>query len=190
MQARPQGAPQGHLPSSSGGSRQGPAQSRAGPRIFVGKLPREVGEADVREYFGQFGFVLDVYLPRDKANRREHRGFGFVTYETEAAVRRVVSRGSHQIKGVYVAIDAAEPRGDEGGRSEEGAEEAGLVAASSLAAVSGAHAAMDAGGLDDALEQRQHRRNLFLGGLAAAEPEADALKALTRLGLESVPEDR
>ena len=43
-------------------------------------------------------YVLDVYMPRDKHNRHEHRGFGFVTFETEAAVQRVAAHGLHQIR--------------------------------------------------------------------------------------------
>ena len=30
-------------------------------------------------------------MPRDKNNRAEHRGFGFVTFETEAAVKRIAA---------------------------------------------------------------------------------------------------
>jgi hypothetical protein len=41
---------------------------------------------------------MDVYMPRDKNNRAEHRGFGFVTFETEAAVTRIAAHGAHQIK--------------------------------------------------------------------------------------------
>lgn len=51
-----------------------------------------------QDYFIKFGYVMDVYLPRDKVNRSEHRGFGFVTFETEAAVQRIHSHGQHQIK--------------------------------------------------------------------------------------------
>ncbi|KAK9827371.1 hypothetical protein WJX81_002984 [Elliptochloris bilobata] len=91
----------------------GPADARAGPRIFVGKLNKETTEGDVREYFTRFGYVMDVYMPRDKINRAEHRGFGFVTFETEAAVARVNAHGQHQIRGSTVAIDCAVPRREE-----------------------------------------------------------------------------
>ena len=46
----------------------------------------------------------------DKNNKREHRGFGFVTFETEAAIQRVVAHGPHHIRGSIVAIDSAVPR--------------------------------------------------------------------------------
>lgn len=47
-------------------------------------------------------YVMDVYMPRDRMNRAEHRGFGFVTFETEAAILRVASYGGHMIR--YTAV--------------------------------------------------------------------------------------
>lgn len=41
---------------------------------------------------------------------QEHRGFGFVTFETEAAIQRVVSHGAHRLKGAQIAIDIAMPK--------------------------------------------------------------------------------
>ena len=58
----------------------------------------------------RFGYVMDVYLPKSKDNKAEHRGFGFVTFETEAAIQRVVSHGSHRLKGSTIAIDIAMPK--------------------------------------------------------------------------------
>ena len=46
-------------------------------------------------------YVMDVYMPRDRMNRAEHRGFGFVTFETEAAILRVASYGGHMIRYVF-----------------------------------------------------------------------------------------
>ena len=57
-----------------------------------------------QDYFTRFGYVMDVYLPRDKVNRAEHRGFGFVTFETEAAVLRIHAHGQHQIKCVDAPV--------------------------------------------------------------------------------------
>lgn len=42
---------------------------RAGPRIFIGKLTKETSEADVKDYFMRFGYVMDVYLPKSKDNK-------------------------------------------------------------------------------------------------------------------------
>lgn len=60
---------------------------RGGPRLFVGKLSKDTTEQDLREYFMRYGYVMDVYMPRSKDNKKEHRGFGFVTFETEAAIQ-------------------------------------------------------------------------------------------------------
>lgn len=103
------------------------ANGRAGPRLFIGKLSKEVSEVDVKEYFMQFGYVMDVYMPKTKDNKQEHRGFGFVTFETEAAIQRVVSHGSHTLKGSTVAIDIAMPKVDE--EVAEGMDEATAAAA-------------------------------------------------------------
>ncbi|PRW55937.1 DAZ-associated 1 [Chlorella sorokiniana] len=117
---------------SGGGGGLGPASARAGPRIFVGKLSKDTTEADVKEHFMRFGYVLDVYLPRDKNNKREHRGFGFVTFETEAAIQRVVAHGPHHIRGSIVAIDSAVPRQEEVVLAMEG--HAGLAGGAALGA--------------------------------------------------------
>ena len=42
---------------------------------------------------------MDVYMPRDKMNRSDHRGFGFVTFETQGALARIMTHdGPHQIR--------------------------------------------------------------------------------------------
>ncbi len=73
--------------------------------IIVLPPPNETHPPPLARYFDvlsfsrhRFGYVMDVYMPRDKHNRHEHRGFGFVTFETEAAVHRVAAHGLHQIR--------------------------------------------------------------------------------------------
>jgi len=82
---------------------------RSGPRVFVGKISKDTVEQDLADYFSQFGFVMDVYIPRSRENKKEHRGFGFVTFETEAAIKRAISQGTHNLKGAVLAIDVAVP---------------------------------------------------------------------------------
>lgn len=85
-----------------------------GRKIFVGRLPQEATTDDLRHYFGRFGRILDVYIPKDP-KRSGHRGFGFVTFAEDGAADRVARR-SHEILGQPVAIDSAAPV-DEGGSS-------------------------------------------------------------------------
>jgi RNA-binding protein Musashi len=62
----------------------------------------------------RFGYVLDVYMPRDRAHRAEHRGFGFVTFETATSLRRVAAASPHTLLGAALAIDTAVPRREDG----------------------------------------------------------------------------
>ncbi|GMY26035.1 RNA-binding protein Musashi homolog 2 isoform X1 [Fagus crenata] len=81
-----------------------------GKKIFVGRLPQEATAEDLRIYFGRFGRILDVYVPKDP-KRTGHRGFGFVTFAEDGVADRV-SRRSHEICGHQVAIDSATPLDD------------------------------------------------------------------------------
>ncbi|KAM1529501.1 hypothetical protein ACFX1Z_018702 [Malus domestica] len=83
-----------------------------GKKIFVGRLPQEATSDDLRQYFGRFGRIVDVYVPRDP-KRTGHRGFGFVTFGEDGVAERV-SRRSHEICGQQVAIDTATPPEDAG----------------------------------------------------------------------------
>ncbi|XP_028760489.1 heterogeneous nuclear ribonucleoprotein A/B-like [Neltuma alba] len=83
-----------------------------GKKIFVGRLPPEATADDLRQYFGRFGRILDVYVPKDP-KRAGHRGFGFVTFAEDGVADRV-SRRSHEICGHQVAIDSATPLDDAG----------------------------------------------------------------------------
>lgn len=81
-----------------------------GKKIFVGRLPQEASAEDLRRYFGRFGAILDVYVPKDP-RRSGHRGFGFVTFAEDGVADRV-SRRTHEICGHQVAIDSATPVDD------------------------------------------------------------------------------
>ncbi|XP_021714316.1 heterogeneous nuclear ribonucleoprotein D-like [Chenopodium quinoa] len=83
-----------------------------GRKIFVGRLPQEATVDDLRQYFGRFGRILDVYIPKDP-KRSGHRGFGFVTFAEDGVADRVARR-SHEILGQPVAIDSATPVDDAG----------------------------------------------------------------------------
>ena len=48
-----------------------------GRKVFVGGIPFGVDMHNIREDFGRFGEIEDVYLPTDKMTGKL-RGFGFV----------------------------------------------------------------------------------------------------------------
>jgi RNA recognition motif-containing protein len=51
--------------------------------IYVGNLPNEVTEAELKEVFSEYGAVQQIYLPKDRETGR-FRGFAFVTLKSEA----------------------------------------------------------------------------------------------------------
>eukprot|EP00245_Coleochaete_scutata_P010137 TRINITY_DN349_c1_g1_i2.p1 TRINITY_DN349_c1_g1~~TRINITY_DN349_c1_g1_i2.p1 ORF type:complete len:413 (-),score=78.98 TRINITY_DN349_c1_g1_i2:603-1841(-) len=84
-------------------------------KVFVGRLPPFVSLEELRSYFGKYGRVVDVYLPKDP-KKTGTRGFGFVTFSDEGAAERVASR-SHELNGHPIAVDLATQKEDGGGFS-------------------------------------------------------------------------
>lgn len=78
-------------------------------KIFVGGLASTVTESDFKKYFDQFGTIKDVVVMYDH-NTQRPRGFGFITYDTEDAVDRVLYRTFHELNGKMVEVKRAVPK--------------------------------------------------------------------------------
>ena len=79
-------------------------------KIFVGGVSQEASEQDFKEYFMQFGRVIDATLMMDKDTGRP-RGFGFVTFDSEAAVENCLNKPL-EILGKPIEVKKAQPRGN------------------------------------------------------------------------------
>ncbi|KAK2750659.1 hypothetical protein FQN57_002732 [Myotisia sp. PD_48] len=79
-------------------------------KIFVGGVSQEATEQDFKQFFMQFGRVVDATLMIDKDTGRP-RGFGFVTFDSEAAVEATLS-GPLEIHGKPIEVKKAQPRGN------------------------------------------------------------------------------
>ncbi|KAJ5475023.1 RNA-binding protein [Penicillium diatomitis] len=79
-------------------------------KIFVGGVSQEATEQDFKQFFTQFGRVIDATLMIDKDTGRP-RGFGFVTFDSEAAVENAPSRPL-EILGKQIEVKKAQPRGN------------------------------------------------------------------------------
>jgi RNA-binding protein Musashi len=79
-------------------------------KIFVGGVSQEATEQDFKQFFTQFGRVIDATLMIDKDTGRP-RGFGFVTFDSEAAVENALSRPL-EILGKPIEVKKAQPRGN------------------------------------------------------------------------------
>merc|ERR1719482_2262684 len=78
-------------------------------KIFVGGLAHETTEGDFTNYFGQYGAVVDCVIMCDPHTRKP-RGFGFVTYDTTAAVDRACVNKFHELNGKRVEVKRANPQ--------------------------------------------------------------------------------
>ncbi|KAL6953748.1 hypothetical protein U1Q18_049842 [Sarracenia purpurea var. burkii] len=92
--------------SSSIQGSPGPVRTR---KIFVGGLASTVTESDFKNYFEQFGTITDVVVMYDH-NTQRPRGFGFITYDLEDAVEKVLLKTFHELNGKMVEVKRAVPK--------------------------------------------------------------------------------
>ncbi|CAM0910250.1 unnamed protein product [Alopecurus aequalis] len=86
-------------------------------KIFVGGITPSLTEGQLKEHFSSYGAVAEHQIMVDHSTGRS-RGFGFVTFESEDAVERVMSEGRmHDLGGKQVEIKRAEPKKPGGGDS-------------------------------------------------------------------------
>ncbi|KAL3614945.1 hypothetical protein CASFOL_040606 [Castilleja foliolosa] len=78
-------------------------------KIFVGGLASTVTETDFKNYFSQFGPVTDVVVMYDH-NTQRPRGFGFITFDCEDTVDRVLVKTFHELNGKMVEVKRAVPK--------------------------------------------------------------------------------
>uniref|UniRef100_A0A0N5C916 RNA-binding domain-containing protein n=1 Tax=Strongyloides papillosus TaxID=174720 RepID=A0A0N5C916_STREA len=85
---------------------EGPAQMR---KLFIGGLNHETTDEQLREYYSQWGNVVDCIVIRDPATKHS-RGFGFVTYQTIQMAEIAMNERPHTINGKVVDPKRAIPR--------------------------------------------------------------------------------
>ncbi|KAL4353117.1 hypothetical protein GQ457_06G027440 [Hibiscus cannabinus] len=78
-------------------------------KIFVGGLASTVTESDFKKYFDQFGNITDVVVMYDH-NTQRPRGFGFITYDSEEAVDKVLLKNFHELNDKMVEVKRAVPK--------------------------------------------------------------------------------
>ncbi|CAI9118081.1 OLC1v1019598C1 [Oldenlandia corymbosa var. corymbosa] len=106
---------------SSGRSFGGGGNTRT-KKIFVGGLPPSLTDDAFRQYFESYGNVTDVVIMFDQSTNRP-RGFGFISFDSEDAVDRVLHKTFHDLHGKQVEVKRALPKDANpggGGRSMGG----------------------------------------------------------------------
>ena len=73
-------------------------------KVFVARCTEDITADDLKNYFCQFGDVVDVFIPKP------FRSFAFVTF-SEPEVAQSLCGEDHIIKGVSVHVSYASPKG-------------------------------------------------------------------------------
>lgn len=81
--------------------------------IYVGNLPREATEEDLRQAFEAFGQVTSVKIITDKFTG-DPRGFGFVEMPSSSEAQSAISGlDGKDLKGSALKVNEARPRRDD-----------------------------------------------------------------------------
>jgi RNA recognition motif-containing protein len=81
-----------------------------GFRVFVGNLPYNATESELREHFAAAGTLISVYLPTDRETGKP-RGFAFLEFGESAQAQQAIARFNNQpFKGRSIAVNEARAR--------------------------------------------------------------------------------
>ncbi|XP_068625822.1 RNA-binding protein squid isoform X2 [Battus philenor] len=102
------------------------AKARHG-KIFVGGLSSEISDDEIKNFFSNFGTIMEVEMPFDKT-KNQRKGFCFITFESEQVVNELLKTPKQTIAGKEVDVKRATPKPDgpggmgvRGGRGGRGA---------------------------------------------------------------------
>ncbi|KAL7593987.1 glycine-rich RNA-binding protein [Lactuca sativa] len=89
-------------------------------RCFVGGLAWATTDQSLEEAFSQYGEILESKIINDRETGRS-RGFGFVTFKDEQAMRDAIEGMNGQsLDGRNITVNEAQSRGSGGGGRREG----------------------------------------------------------------------
>ncbi len=86
------------------------ASQDANPRkLFVGNLSYHTTDAQLREYFGQYGELEEVNLVTDRFTGRS-KGFAFITFKEESAAQAAIEATNNvEFDGRALVVNVARP---------------------------------------------------------------------------------
>lgn len=78
-------------------------------KMFIGGLSYDTTDESLKQYYEQWGTVVDVVVMKDPQTKRS-RGFGFVTYDRAACLDDAMRNRPHNVDGKDVDSKRATPR--------------------------------------------------------------------------------
>ena len=79
-------------------------------KVYVGNLPYDVNEDDIKAFFGSAGESVEddgVILIKDR-NTGRMKGFGFLTFTTKEAMEEGLKLDGQELKGRALRINVAQ----------------------------------------------------------------------------------
>ncbi len=78
--------------------------------IYVGNLPFNMGEEDLKEIFEEYGEVSSVKIVSDKFTGRS-KGFGFVEMENDGEANNAIKElNNAEVSGRNIKVNESKPR--------------------------------------------------------------------------------
>lgn len=89
-------------------------------QLFVGNLPHNIVEKELKAHFETFGKVAEVRINR-KSTNRDVPNFGFVVFEVAETVQQVLDSKPIMLRGEHrLNVEEKKQRGEQGGRPGSG----------------------------------------------------------------------
>lgn len=86
-----------------------PAKSHENKKVFIGGIPSDLTEEELKLHFSHFGKVEEIEWPTDKVTK-QHRNFAFIVFEEETAADVAAENQKHQIRDRECDVKKAVPR--------------------------------------------------------------------------------
>lgn len=81
-------------------------------QIFVGNMKENISEEDLRNYFGQFGNIVKIELPKERNNPSKRKPYAFVTYDDYDPVDMTCHKKYHDVKDIRLDVTKSISRQD------------------------------------------------------------------------------
>lgn len=72
-------------------------------KVFIGRVTEDITSDDLKKYFGRFGEITDIYIPKP------FRGFAFITF-LNPAIAQALCGEDHIVKGTSLHVANATPK--------------------------------------------------------------------------------
>jgi len=84
-------------------------EQRDPTKVFVKNLQHQTDEIDLEEFFGHYGPIEDIFVPRDN-DMLCNRGFGFVTFRDRRDANEACREDGTDLHGRRIIVNIARPR--------------------------------------------------------------------------------